>query len=44
MGIDVDTANNCSRITDSIGIHVPDSSQQYTLHVSLHNQMHGDLK
>jgi RHS repeat-associated protein len=34
----VDTANNWNRLTDSIGIHVPDTSQQYTLRVSLHNE------
>ncbi|MEO6168172.1 MAG: DUF6443 domain-containing protein [Chitinophagales bacterium] len=41
--IDVDTANNWSRITDSIGIHVSDSTQQYILRVSLHNESEQDI-
>ncbi|HUM45870.1 MAG TPA: RHS repeat-associated core domain-containing protein, partial [Chitinophagales bacterium] len=41
--VPADSANNWSRITDSIGIHVPDSNQQYKLRVSLHNESEQDI-
>lgn len=41
--LEVDTANSWSRLTDSIGIHVPDTLQQYILRVSLHNESERDI-
>ncbi len=40
--LETDTANSWSRLTDSIGIHVPDTLQQYILRVSLHNESECD--
>lgn len=40
--LEVDNANSWTRLTDSIGIHVPDTLQQYTLRVSLHNESECD--
>ncbi|MBX7107065.1 MAG: hypothetical protein K1X61_00305 [Chitinophagales bacterium] len=41
--VEVDTGGYWSCIADSVGIHVPDGSQQYQLRVSMHNDSEQDV-